>query len=337
MPKRYDNGLLIGKFLPPHRGHDLSIDFGSKMCDNMYVIVSGKADDYIPVSMRKTILECTHPNVHVYSEVNELEKPTYNEHGVAVDEWFWNHWIQKIEQLLPSGTLAIFTNDKYGEELADRLGADWLPIDPDREAIPISGTKLREDRWKHSKYLSDIASNYFKKKIAIVGPESSGKTTLAKQLANELPAGFVPEYGRTVSEQKGNELDNADFIQILKGHSLMVDAVSAVEDITIVDTEAYTTKLFADIYLDSQSDELQRELHYHIYRENYDLYLLLTPELDWIDDGSRLLDNQRLRWYFFTELAEYLKENNKNFRIIAGSNPDKRLETAYEYCLDLLK
>jgi len=114
----------------------------------------------------------------------------------------------------------VFTNDAYGKKLAKLLNADWMPIDTKREMIPISATKIREDTAANWDYINKYAKRHFQKRVAVVGPESTGKSTLVKYLANAYKgSSYVTEYGRVLSEVRDNTLTEKDFEAIVLGQN----------------------------------------------------------------------------------------------------------------------
>jgi NadR type nicotinamide-nucleotide adenylyltransferase len=331
--KRYKNGLMIGKFMPPHRGHELMIDFGISMCKNMHVYVHGSMQDKIPVLIRASILEMEQPKAYYFWE-EELEPatPTYDEDGTAVEEWYWALWVTKIQKYFPKID-AVFTNDKYGEKLARLLDADWCPIDLERNVVPISATKIRENIQDNWKFLLPGAQTWLHTKICLVGPESVGKSTLARDLAQVYNAGLVTEYGRTISEIKNNKLEKEDFLQIVKGRDALENSMQKLYPISFIDTDGYTTSLFSSLYLsEKDSKKIEYELELSAKYDNYDLYLVLSPDINWVNDGFRVAGNQRVE--MFDKIVDYLSKNGKNFKLIQGYDFSDRFEQAITYVND---
>lgn len=71
-----------------------------------------------------------------------------------------------------------------------------VDVDIPRKLVPVSGTKIREKPLTNWNFISEAAKLFFVKKIALMGPESSGKTTLAAKLARKFDTAWVHEYGR---------------------------------------------------------------------------------------------------------------------------------------------
>jgi HTH-type transcriptional repressor of NAD biosynthesis genes len=104
----------------------------------------------------------------------------------------------------------VFTSEAYGDELARRLGARHVAMDPPRAAHPVSGTAVRADPVTHWSALAPCVRGHLAWRVVLVGAESTGKTTLAAAIAARLRArggafvdtAWVPEVGREVTAQK---------------------------------------------------------------------------------------------------------------------------------------
>jgi HTH-type transcriptional repressor of NAD biosynthesis genes len=216
----YKIGITIGKFMPLHKGHELMIDFGAAMLDDLVIMVSGNEDDEIPLTQRyKWVSEYVEQrrfhNVVVQKHVDKSPAPVnVDDHGTVLDPKFQKYWIKEFNRAEPEAT-HIVSSDFYGQKMADLMGLEWLPVDPLRETVDISGIEIRNDPERNFEYISDVAKPYFTTKVAIVGPESTGKSTMTRRLAQVFDAAQVHEYGRTLSEAKSNDLTYGDFIQIM--------------------------------------------------------------------------------------------------------------------------
>ena len=325
MRKPYKNGFCLGKFMPFHLGHKLMIDHGAASSETLNVLVSGKQEDFIPLSIREEWLREQYkddPGVNIVAMIDDVPETTYNEAGTAEDEWFWEMWIERITKAFP-GIDAVFTNDEYGDRLAKELGADWLPIDPNRTQIPISGTEIREAPWGEQYLkLPKVVQPYYQRKVAIVGPESTGKSTLARYLAEEFnnnsEAAFVREYGRDISERRNNDLNANDFRAIIAGQQSLLKAAADQTQYVISDTDSFTTYLYSKIYLTPRDPDLEFELLDQARADEFDLYILLYPESHlWVDDGTRTMSDFPARLAFFHEMESFLNITRRNYHVLS--------------------
>ena len=320
-------GLTVGKFMPPHIGHKLMIDFGSIMYDEMVVIVGGEETDEIPVSKRVEWLEehyaGTNVRIEKFFDTIDIGTDEVDEHGTVTNDTFWKLWTAVFRHYAPNATHFV-SSDWYGKRAAHDLGIEWVPVDLDRETFPISATAIREDPMQHWEYILPEAKGLYMKSVAVVGPESCGKSTLTKLLAEKFRTVGVPEFGRTLSFAKNNKLTEDDFDTIVNGQmALTIASAIHMNRIIFSDTEAYTTYLFGKIYLNKNLTHIKD----FAISQQFDLYLLLAPTVNWVDDGLRVVPEDDARWKFFNDLKDFLEENNKPFIIIdAGDFGERRLE-----------
>ena len=140
-------GLIIGRFCPPHLGHSHLIDAAAAKVDQLTVIVFSKEAEAVPGTLRAQWLAELHPRVSVVHVPTDL-----------VTDWddpaIWARWIALIRSVLPVGPDVVFSSERYGDEVARRLGAGHECVDPDRSTVPISATAVRADPLAHLDQLS---------------------------------------------------------------------------------------------------------------------------------------------------------------------------------------
>lgn len=331
MSKIFKYGLILGKFSPFHEGHKLMIDYAMDMSEMVHILVNGETD--IPIATRVAWLEEEYAGkrvaIHHIQRLEDIPDPAkYDEFGTAVDPEFWKAWIDGIQQAFWCDFDAVFSNDQYGAVLADKLGATWMPVDIDRTTQDISGSAIRGDPDKYYDYLTEVAKPYYQKTIAIVGPESTGKSTMAKKLALFYDYGYAHEYGRTLSEIRNNELTEDDFRAIGIGQQQLIESAHKQHRVVITDTEAFTTYLYGEVYISDPAGRLMRELLDSALEQQIDLYLLLAPTVKWHDDGTRVMRDLEKRQEFFEQFKTFLDENDRKYVIIDDENWDSRFVQA---------
>ncbi|MBC7418823.1 MAG: ATP-binding protein [Pedobacter sp.] len=161
------------------------------------------------------------------------------------------------------------------------------------------------------------------KKIAIVGPESTGKSTISIQLAKHYHVDWVPEYARYYCEALTQPCTLQDEENMFFGQLALEDAVIATteKDFVICDTTFVTVKIWSDETLGETPEVVLAALP----KRPYDLYLLMDIDLPWEDDPLRDFPNQRE--YFMEVWHKELKALNANYKVIGGSG-DERVENA---------
>lgn len=152
------------------------------------------------------------------------------------------------------------------------------------------------------------------KKIAIVGPESTGKSTMSQLLAKHYKVSWVPEYARYYCENLTAPYTLQDEVNMFYGQVALEDAilVTTESDFIICDTTFVTVKIWSDEML-GETPQLVLDA---LPKRPYDLYLLLDIDLPWQDDPLRDFPNQRE--YFMKVWHEELKALDANYKVIGG-------------------
>ena len=156
------------------------------------------------------------------------------------------------------------------------------------------------------------------KKIAIVGPESTGKSTMSAFLADHYNTVWVPEFARGYCENLTEAPSWQDEINMFEGQvQLEKEYLPKANKILICDTTFITVKIWSDqIFGKSPQQVLDALPNYH-----YDLYLLLNIDLPWQDDPLR--DFPTMREHFMKVWHQELKTLNANYVVISGTGHDR--------------
>ena len=164
-------------------------------------------------------------------------------------------------------------------------------------------------------------------KIAIVGPESTGKSTISEQLADHYQTVWVPEYARGYCEKLTAPCTWQDEINMFRGQLELEEKMArSARRILICDTTFITVKIWSDYMFGSAPQEVLDKLAHH----PYDLYLLMNIDLPWQEDPLR--DFPDKREYFMEVWHTELKALNANYSLISGSDED-RIQNAIQ-CID---
>ncbi|MCZ4223843.1 ATP-binding protein [Pedobacter rhodius] len=161
------------------------------------------------------------------------------------------------------------------------------------------------------------------KKIALVGPESTGKSTMSQLLAKYYKVSWVPEYARYYCENLNAPYTLQDELNMYYGQLALEDAilVTTENDFIICDTTFLTVKIWSDEVLGETPQLVLDALPEH----PYDLYLLMDIDLPWQDDPLRDFPNQST--YFMEVWHKELKALDANYKVISGTG-DIRFENA---------
>lgn len=156
-------------------------------------------------------------------------------------------------------------------------------------------------------------------KIAIVGPESTGKSTISPKLAAYYQTIWVPEYARTYCEKLTSPCTWEDEINMFKGQLALEQSLisEAKNNIIFCDTTFITIKIWSDKMFGKCPPEVIEALPKH----HYDFYLLMNIDLPWEDDPLRDFPNERE--YFMNVWHQELQSLNANYVVISGSHEDR--------------
>jgi NadR type nicotinamide-nucleotide adenylyltransferase len=189
----------------------------------------------------------------------------------------------------------VFTCDAYGGELARRLGAAWVQVDPGRLDNQVSGTAVRADLAGHWHELSAATRAGLAARVVVLGAESTGSTTLAEALADRYGAAWVPEYGREHSLTRDGGLAEPwrsdEFDLIVERQIVWEDSALRRTPVPLLvcDTDVLATALWHERYVGTGSPTILARAAAH----RPDLYLLTGDEIDWVDDATR--DGEHIR------------------------------------------
>ena len=163
------------------------------------------------------------------------------------------------------------------------------------------------------------------KKIAITGPESTGKSTLTLQLAKHFGTSWVDEYAREYINQLDRPYSQNDILEIAKKQKEeQLLKLKQAHQFFFADTELIVTKIWSEIKYQNCHPWILQE----IKNQDFDLYLLCDIDLPWEADPQR--EHPHLREHLFGLYKSELEQRNLNFKIVSG-NEQARLQQALRY------
>ena len=156
-------------------------------------------------------------------------------------------------------------------------------------------------------------------KIAVVGPESTGKSTLAEQLAQRLGTVCVPEYAREYCRDLNHEYTLQDEMNMFHGQNALERSLVplAKNNVLVCDTMILTIKVWCDHLFGNTPDEVTNAIR----QRKYDLFLLMDIDLPWADDPLR--DFPTLREHFMEVWHNELQAIDAKYEVISGWGVDR--------------
>ncbi len=161
-------------------------------------------------------------------------------------------------------------------------------------------------------------------KIAIIGPESTGKSELSKKLADYFQCEWVPEFAREYVENLDRPYTFEDVCKIAENQIQQeVKYEKAEKEIVIFDTELIITKVWFLYCYNECPQFLQDQLD----KKYFDMYLLCAPDLPWEPDPVR--EHGSDRDYFFNWYKKEIEILNKPYFVVTGLG-DERTKNAID-------
>lgn len=304
------HGLVIGKFLPLHRGHEALIRYAASHCDELTVLLGAKKSEPIPGHLRLKWLWETFrdvPSIHIEYTDDDLPDSQVSSRDVS------KVWAGYLAEKFPSVRI-IFSSEEYGEFLAEYMGIEHKFFDVGRNMFPVSGTVIRESPHRHWEFLSRPARDHYVKKICIYGPESTGKSILTAKLAEYYKTAYVPEVARDIIDEAGGSVTFDLIEKIGSAHAdAILNKISVSERFLFVDTDVEITRLFSDYYF----QKVPLWAPWVESANKFDLYIFPDTDVPYVDDPQR--DSEHMRETFRERLLSVLVKKNADYTIISGS------------------
>lgn len=165
-------------------------------------------------------------------------------------------------------------------------------------------------------------------KFAFTGPESSGKTTLSKAIAEKIQANYYPEFSREYLNKRNGTYTKKDLDEIALGQFEFINQIDKKNQ--VYDTEMLVIQIWSEFKYHSCS-ELILNL---VQQQQIDHYFLCSPDIPYEEDPLRECPEQRDELFdiYLNKLTTY----KVPFSIIKGT-PSERIEKTLEIILNLLK
>jgi NadR type nicotinamide-nucleotide adenylyltransferase len=315
--KGFQRGLVVGKFSPLHRGHELVIRRAFELCRE--VVLISYSNPELPgceAGRRGQWLAQLFPQAHRLVVTDDWLRQRFpalngsvfiprNDAEDLVHRRFVGFLCAKGLGLMVD---AVFTSEDYGDGFARELTTYFrehnssapeirhVQVDRGRTEVPISGSQIRADLEAHRQWLSPIVYASFVRRVCILGGESSGKSTLAEALAAHHGTVHVPEYGRELWESKNGSLTYEDMLHIAQTQAAAEEQASLQANrFLFCDTSPLTTLFYSQHLFHRADPKLE-----HLAQHCYDLVVLCAADFAFVQDGTRQDANFREHqnaWY----------------------------------------
>jgi len=335
----FEHGIVVGKFSPLHKGHEYLIRTALQQCRKVTLVSYCKPELPGCDAARRR-----HWIAQLFPQVNAL---VFDEQ--AVQQWRQQGWrlampdnaaADSVQREFTAELLwqhqcadvdAVFSSETYGEGFARYLQQSFtrrlqrqhrlthISVDPDRSQIPISASAIRADIHQQRGFLAPLVYADFVKRICFIGGESSGKSTLARCLAQRLQTAWVPEFGRYWWMLRGGQLQHDDYLHIAREQRRLENvAAQQAERYLFCDTSAIVTLGY---YVEQFAQEDPALLALAL--QPYDLIVLCNNDFDFVQDGTRrsaAFSAQQQAW-----TTDFLQRQNLSY-VAIGGGIDARIE-----------
>ena len=259
-------GLVVGKFWPPHRGHQLLLETAAAQVAELLVLVYANPDSPAhPAAERAQWLRELYrgdelaDGPHINATPLRIFALSAEADGVppdAADDDTQREFVRQWLARQGFHVVVVFSSEDYGPGFAAHLSVAHVAVDNARARVPVSGTRVRAGAAEAAAYLHPLVAAQLGvvppapvPRVVFLGAESSGKSTLCAALAEACGTAWVPEYGRTLHEQKNGNLEFEDLLYIARRHAELEDEAAAkARGVLFCDTNAATTALYSYYY-----------------------------------------------------------------------------------------
>jgi NadR type nicotinamide-nucleotide adenylyltransferase len=278
------------------------------MSDELTVVVASLAREPIAGELRVAWMRELLPRAHIVHLTAELpqEPPEHPR--------FWELWRDHLRAIVPAPPDRVFSSDSYGLRLARELGATWIPVDPGRTVFPVSGTAIRGAPMQHFAALPRCVRPYFVRRVSVFGPESTGKSTLAAELARAAGTVCVPEFARGYLEARAGVFERSDVDVIGRGQIALEDTLARdANRVVVCDTDPLLTVVWSEAMFGDAPAWLREAAS----ARRYDLTVLCDADLPWVADAVRYLPGDGPG--FFARCEQALRDAGRPYHIVRGT------------------
>lgn len=311
MTRRFAIGLVVGKFAPLHLGHEWLIRQAQAQCEQLVLLSWSRPERAgCEPERRANWLRIRFPELRSWVVTPEWvarqraqglalpDLPDESEPDAVQRQFVADFCLAVLGQPVD----VVFTSEAYGEGFAAHLSrcfgraVQHVEIDRARTQVPVSGTRLRADIHGLREYLAPSVYGGFVERIALLGGESTGKSSLALALAEALGTRHAAEYGRELWEEQGGVLGYDDLLRI--GRTQVAregELAGQCRRYLVCDTTPLTTLFYCRELFGRAEAELEQlaERHYHHL-------FLCADDFPFVQDGTRQDETFRRRqnqWY----------------------------------------
>ncbi|MBO1531498.1 multifunctional transcriptional regulator/nicotinamide-nucleotide adenylyltransferase/ribosylnicotinamide kinase NadR [Psychrobacter sp. F1192] len=337
----YQTGLMIGHFEPLHLGQMRSILDAAGHVQTLHIVITAHPSPHPDFNItlqdkaRWLQMACADlPFIQIHTS-DEVDLPFHERFAkVTIDVPASDAKLQRMMATLnlPNDTVLVVADN---HPLAYDAAQNQLTMSVLTTALhpEFDSDAIMQNPVAHWTAIHPEARGDYTKTVAIVGGESSGKTTLVHKLANYYGATFALEMGRLYvgSDLGGTEvgLQYSDYGPIALDHAQAIREATAMATapVTIVDTDFVTTQAFCEEY----EGRTHPFVAASIDEFRTDHTIMLDNNVPWVADGMRSLGTPDARGRFEQRLLDIFSRHNIKPHLIDAPDYDTRYKEALLY------
>jgi len=311
------HSLVVGKFCPLHNGHRGLINRARQTGDVTVVVYDMPGYPEFPIEMRLNWISQLFPDIEA---IIPMEDHFGGDNSAEASPLY-------AAELASFGPFThVYSSEDYGKPFAKALNAEHIMFDYNRVGVPISGTMVREDPYRYREFVPPVVYRDMIQKVAFLGGESTGKSTLAAVMAERYETQWVHEYGRELWEAQGGSGSFSDLLKIgVEQYKREEAAVLNSKRYLFCDTTALTTEYWCRHYYDIADHRLVDLVE---RTKNEYIYFVCADDFDFVQDGMR--ETEDFHQDFHQGVLTDLDKRGVTYAILYGSLRD-RIEQVESY------
>lgn len=321
--------------LVPTIGHKNLIEFAKGFVGQenyVHVILSSRSHEPIRGVDRIDAL---------YNEFKDIKNIVFHHHDDDnapqtpkgdYDDEFWDYWVDVTKSFFDYGVNDIlFASELYGVKFSNKLGIKYIPFDVNREHSMVNGTNTRKNILLHGwNNILPLIRRKLISTVTIFGPESCGKTTMAKRLGCTCSCRFVPEWARQYLETVGPEVSMDKMRDIVFGQSTIqsMARMEAIKPITVQDTDLLSTIGYYRLWNGVLPEDIRNHIESLFNSSKSDLYIIMNDQIPFEADPLRYgVDKRETTNKFWIDLLE---EYGCDFYIVRSTDRDEQYKEVFD-------
>jgi len=271
------------KAIPPTKGHDALLEFAHTYASHGLVLMDTAQGEPM-VSARVGWLRRRVRGMMPHWDFKHI----WFEPQFDTEPYFWDMWKDEFDKL--GHFDVVIGSEAYCQKVADLIGATYIPFDPDREMVNTKASVIRQFPRSTFKNISPTFQHNLVTTVTIWGAESTGKTTLSKDLALRTRSHYVLEWARPYLETVGTEINIKSMTDIWNGQRALqdqshfwLDRPAIIQDTDLFSTVGYWEQPHWADQLGPVPNKLIEDAHYF----KSDLYIITKSNIPFEVDPLR--------------------------------------------------